>query len=279
MRAAQRGRIPYVVTFHSGGHSSRLRRALRPTHQRLLAPLVRGAARAIGVSEFERAYFERLMELGPGRTLVITNGVSEEFRTVVRPTNREVPVIASVGRLERYKGHQHVIAALPHVRRRVPSARLRVIGDGPGGPALRDLAARLGVEAAVDFESVPYGDRRTLASRMAEADVIALLSSYESQGIAGLEALATGARLIVADGSALNELDLYGPVRVVPRSDPQQVAAVIVEQLELPSLVLRPRVPSWDDVADEIEQLYGQVLAETAPRVATPAHRDVPCES
>src|SRR4029079_4015242 len=178
MNAAHRARLPYVVTFHSGGHSSRLRRALRPTHHRLIAPLGVRAQRVIGVSEFERDFFVRRMALDPERALTITNGVSDEFRTVERPDRASNRLIATIGRLERYKGHQLVIQALPSVRRRVPGARVRVIGDGPYETELRSLAMGLGVGDAAEFIKVAYGDRRLLAETMAEADVISIMSSY-----------------------------------------------------------------------------------------------------
>ena len=115
---------------------------------------------------------------------------------------------------------------------------------------------------------MPYGDRQTLAEQMAEADVISILSSYESQGIAGLEAVATGARLVVAAGSALSELRRFEGTCVVTRSDSRRVVDAIVAQLQLPRLATRPRVPSWDDTTTEVERVYAAVLdgAATKPR-------------
>jgi glycosyltransferase involved in cell wall biosynthesis len=263
MNAASRAGLPYVLTFHSGGHSSRLRRTLRPTHHRLIAPLVQRARRVIGVSEFEREFFVRRMSLDPSRALTITNGVSDEFRQVPRDVSTSSRLITTIGRLEQYKGHQRAIKALPGVRRQIPQARLRVIGDGPYETELRAMADHLGVGDAVEFTKVPYGDRHSLAEHMAEADVIAMLSSYESQGIAGLEAVATGARLVVADGSALAELRRFEGVRVVPRSDQKRVVEALVGQLRLPRLARRPDVPTWDDTATRVETVYRDVLART----------------
>src|SRR5262245_60266474 len=39
MLAAIRGGLPFVLTFHSGGHSSRLRNAMRGAQQAMLRPL------------------------------------------------------------------------------------------------------------------------------------------------------------------------------------------------------------------------------------------------
>jgi glycosyltransferase involved in cell wall biosynthesis len=203
------------------------------------------------------------MSLDPDRALTITNGVSDEFCDVARRDDTPTRLIVTIGRLERYKGHHYTIDALPEVRRRVPGTRLRVIGDGPYEGALRTLVDNLGVGDAVEFTKVPYGDRRTLAEQMAEADVISILSSYESQGIAGLEAVATGARLVVAAGSALSELGRFDGVRVVPRADPRCVVDSLVEQLRLPRLDARPVVPSWDDTTTRVERVYTDVLDGT----------------
>ncbi|MCW2783352.1 MAG: glycosyl transferase family 1, partial [Marmoricola sp.] len=60
MLAARRHGIPYVVTFHSGGHSSGLRSRSRTMQLRALRPLLEGAARRIAVSAYEARRFEAL---------------------------------------------------------------------------------------------------------------------------------------------------------------------------------------------------------------------------
>ncbi len=75
MFTALRCHIPYVVTFHSGGHSSRLRRAIRPVQVWLLRPLMRRAAALIAVSEFEADLFARQLRLPRSRLNVIPSGV------------------------------------------------------------------------------------------------------------------------------------------------------------------------------------------------------------
>ena len=50
MAAAIAAHQRFVVTFHSGGHSSMLRRWLRPLQQLLLRPMLKRADRLIGVS-------------------------------------------------------------------------------------------------------------------------------------------------------------------------------------------------------------------------------------
>ena len=60
MYGAWRKRIPYVVTFHTGGNSSKLRHAARDTQWRTMTPLLRRATGLLPVSRFERARFSPL---------------------------------------------------------------------------------------------------------------------------------------------------------------------------------------------------------------------------
>ena len=132
MLAAWRAGIPYVVTFHTGGNRSRLRNALRGAQWRRLSPPagVRGAAdRRVAVRgrllPRQPAPARRALRGHPQRRA--TAGAAGEL-----PAQGPGPLIVSVGRLEHYKGHHRVIAALPHVQsRHYPSARLLILGSGP----------------------------------------------------------------------------------------------------------------------------------------------------
>src|SRR5215471_13194374 len=64
MISARRVGIPYLVTFHTGGHSSWLRNAMRNTQWRLAGPLLRHPVSLIAVSHFEAAVFTRHARLG-----------------------------------------------------------------------------------------------------------------------------------------------------------------------------------------------------------------------
>ncbi len=78
-----------------------------------------------------------------------------------------------------------------------PSARLRLIGQGPEEAALRALAQRLGIAGRVDFSpSLPNAE--TVAA-MAEADVLVLPSRFDGWGAVVNEALLVGTPVICSD--------------------------------------------------------------------------------
>jgi len=113
MLAAWQSKCPYIVTFHSGGHSSWLRKSLRPLQRMLLRPLLARADRLVAVSKWEAEFFREKLRIPPERFSVIPNGAYLPVGATPLPNARNSTLIVSVGRLERYKGHHRVIASLP----------------------------------------------------------------------------------------------------------------------------------------------------------------------
>lgn len=260
MLAAWRARIPYVVTFHSGGHSSRMRTMARGIQWASLRPLLARATQLIGVSEFEAAYFQRHLRIPIERFAVIPNGVQFPDSVTDIKDHIDKAVVVSVGRLERYKGHHRVIAALPYVLARRPDTRLRIIGSGPFESQLRHMASELGIADHVEIGAIPSTDRSRMADELTEASVVTLLSDYESQGIAVMEAIKLKRPVLVSDGSALRELAQRGLARSVPKgSSPEHIAKAILEQIESPLVPADLPLPSWDECASQLLELYRRI--------------------
>ncbi|MER9894196.1 glycosyltransferase family 4 protein [Mesorhizobium sp. M0119] len=266
--AAVRGDLPFILTFHSGGHSSRLRNAVRGTQHALLRPLVAQAARLIGVSEFEASFFSGRMGVPRERFVVIPNGAA---MPAASPGTKVDPhLIVSGGRLERYKGHHRAIAALPELIRRVPDARLHVVGTGPYEGELRRLVATLGLERRVTIEAIPGSERQKMADLLARAALFVLFSDYEAHPVAVVEALSLRRPVLVSDTSGLRELAAKGLCRAIPpNAGPKELAAAMAEELkahrEVPDLAL----PDWDACAQALSDVYCDVLSSRS-RVRLP---------
>jgi glycosyltransferase involved in cell wall biosynthesis len=261
MLSALRSHVPYVVTFHSGGHSSSLRRAIRPLQVRLLRPLLRRAAALIAVSDFEADLFATQLGLSRSRLTVIPSGHELPIPTDAPPRPPE-PLIVSIGRLEGYKGHHRVIEALPLVHRTRPDMRIRLVGTGPAESALKKLADALGVRDAVDIGPVAADQREQLAKLLQRAAVVAALSEYESQGLGAYEALALGRPLLVNDSSALSELaGRPGVHMVASTASPATVAAALLESIAAPPAP-PALLPTWDDCVSAVLRVYDDVIAK-----------------
>jgi glycosyltransferase involved in cell wall biosynthesis len=263
MWAARRAGRPYVVTFHGGGHSSRLRHALRGAQRALLRPLLARANRLVALAEFEIEEYGKALRLPRQRFVLIPNG------TDPMPVDRPPPVagalIASVGRLERYKGHHRILAALPAILRERPDARLWIAGAGPYEPDLRRLALRLGVADKVDIRAIPPGNRRGMAEALSQAALVTLLSDFETHPLAALEAIALGRPVLVTDGSGMAELARRGLARAIPPgSRPEQIAAAVLDSLRRPAPPPPVALPTWDDCAAGLLTLYRSIIRRPA---------------
>lgn len=261
MATALRSRLPYVVTFHGGGHSSRLRNAIRSPQWALLRPLLARATRLVAVARFEISLYGQRLRVPSERFALIPNGADLPVTAQPLPPLTDAPLIASVGRLERYKGHQRAIAALPRVLDRYPKARLRIVGTGPYEENLRQMAQGLGIAGHVEIGGIAPTDRQGMAEVLTRSSVVTLLSEYETHPIAAMEALAVGRPVVVADTSGLSELAARGLARSVPLDgSSKQVAAAILEQLERPLVPPRLDLPTWDDCAAGLLTLYRSIV-------------------
>jgi glycosyltransferase involved in cell wall biosynthesis len=259
MLAAWRAAIPYVVTFHGGGHSSRLRGSLRGLQQRLLRPLLARAARLIAVARFEIDLFGETLQLPQDRFALIPNGADLPKPLHAPPVDENL--LVSIGRLERYKGHHRVIEALPTVLAQRPGTRLWIAGTGPYEDELRRLARDLGVADRVEIRAIPPGERETLAVELSKAALVLLFSEYETHPIAILEALALGRPVLVADTSGLGELAARGLATAMGlESTPAQIGDAILDQLAHPHRPPPIHLPTWDECADGLLSLYEDVL-------------------
>ena len=269
MLAARRAGIPYVLTFHSGGHSSGARTALRDTQFRLLTPLLARADRLIAVSRFERHRFSVATGLPVGRFSVIGNGgaLPPPETTVAAVPGR----IVSSGRLEQYKGHHRAIAALPLVRAEIPEAELVILGAGPYEGELRALAARLGVADQIEIKHLPPADRRAMATELGRASVMAALSSYEAHPVGVMEAVASGLPVLGSDVAGIGDLVEDGLVTGLdPDAGTAETASALVTMLRAQEAAgprLRPNIdlPTWDRCADEVARVYRRVLTARVP--------------
>jgi glycogen synthase len=265
MLAARRARIPYIVTLHSGGHSSRLRNALRPLQWALLRPLLSQARRIVAVSRFEAELFRARLGLPNDRFVIIPNGAQLPSPAIPPVDAQPQPLLVSIGRLERYKGHHRLIAALPLVRAACPDVRLRIVGVGPYDATLRRMAEQLGVADRMTIQTISADDRQGMAALLARAALVTLLSEHESQGLAVMEALSLGRPVLVADTSALRELAQFELVRTVPlTSTPADIAQAVLAQLQQPTVAPPMTLPTWDNCASALLSLY-HAVAEARP--------------
>lgn len=269
MAAALAARIPYVVTFHTGGHSSPLRSRARTAQWKALAPLLRRAERLVAVSRFERDLFLAATGIPAQRFALIRNGGG-----LPRPAEpiRTVPGrIVSSGRLEWYKGHHRAIDALAVLRRTRADAHLEILGSGPIEAQLRERAARLGVQDAVTIRCVPPTDRTGMAQALGAANALAAFSEYEAHPVAVMEALALDVPVVGTAVAGIGDLVEDGLVTGLPAdADPVAAAAALATAMSAGPGTPPQQLPTWDEAADALFRLYHDAAARRVPPATAP---------
>lgn len=259
LAAARRTGTPAVLTFHTGGSSSALREALRPLQFKLIGPLLRSAVALVAVCEYERRLFARTLGIPAEAIRLIRNGSEPLPVDPSAPGISGSPLLVSVGRLEEYKGHHRVIAAMPHILESAPDATLAVIGSGPFAAQLREMTAELGITDHVVFRSFGPEERGSMGKVVSEADVMCLLSEYEAHPVAVVEALGTGTPALVAETSGLTELGEEGLATTIPiDAAADEIAAAVLRIAKSPRTP-PPVLPTWDSCARQLQELYQEV--------------------
>lgn len=130
------------------------------------------------------------------------------------------PVVLCLSRLVPRKGQDVLIKAMPRLREAVPDVHLMIVGGGPYGDHLKELARKVGVAEYVTFTgSVPADE---LAGHHAMADVFAMPTrtrggglDVEGLGIVFLEASASGVPVVAGDSGGAPETVLDGETGLV----------------------------------------------------------------
>jgi glycosyltransferase involved in cell wall biosynthesis len=130
----------------------------------------------------------------------------------------------SAGRVVKRKGYDYLIQAMPSLDRNI---HLLVLGDGPELPALKSLAAELGVDERVHFLGYISSDEEKFRY-YSVCDLYVLSSLHEGMGIVVQEAMEFGLPVVATNHGGQVDLIKDGVNGIlVPPGDPKALAEAI----------------------------------------------------
>jgi len=182
--------------------------------------------------------FDQRIPLAPGKATVVYGGVDyERFRpdlsgaTFRREVNLapDAPVAGIVARMAVGRGHRWLLEAAPEVARRIPEARILLIGRGP---LKRPLRAEISSTRLRDNVLMVGYRRKDLPETYAALD-LALFLGMGSEGTcrAVLEAMATGRPVIAIAAGPLPEVVENGKTGILVEPDNVQALADAIVRL------------------------------------------------
>jgi glycosyltransferase involved in cell wall biosynthesis len=137
-----------------------------------------------------------------------------------------------VGRLRIRKGVEVLLEALRDLRRRFPSAVLRIAGDGEHRKALERKVEELGLGSAVSF--LGTCDAARVRTLLKGAAALVVPSTYEGMPLVVLEAMEAGVPVVASRVSGIPEVVLESTGWLVPPEDPEALAGALAEVLADP---------------------------------------------
>lgn len=179
------------------------------------------------------------------------------------------PIIGTVTIMNRHKGVDDIIRAVPLILNAVPDAHFLLVGDGEAMPVVRQLVKELNLEDKVTLT----GLRRDVPELLPLMSTFVHMAWFEILPRAILQALAAGVPVVVADAGSVREImtDGYNGY-VVPTHDYQALADRVVQLLTQPGLrqqmseaaitsVNRDFTFTLDNMIRTTEQVYDDLIA------------------
>ncbi|MBD1847512.1 glycosyltransferase [Cyanobacteria bacterium FACHB-63] len=239
---------------------------LTPLAARLFYPW---ADEIVAVSHGVAEDLSRITRLERDRIQVIYNPIitPELFTLAEEPVEHpwfrsgEPPLILAVGRLHPQKDFPTLIRAFAQVRR-VRSARLVILGDGPERERLGELIESLDLTddvALLGFAQNPY-------AYMAKAAVLVLSSAWEGLSNVLVEAMALGTPIVSTDcKSGPAEVLAQGSYgELTPVGDSDAIASAILKTLASPKRNIDPEWLNQFTLATCMQQ-YAEILSLPHP--------------
>jgi glycosyltransferase involved in cell wall biosynthesis len=207
LQAATKLKLPVTSDFRTNFHAYSGHYGIGWLKKPILAYLRKFHNRTACTMVPTEALRGQLQEIGFRNVRVVARGVDTRLFSPARRSEElrqqwgaspNTPVIVYVGRLASEKNIMLLAEAFEAMRRRVPEARLVLVGDGP---QRRDLEARLPFAIFAGMQR-----NEALAEHYASGDIFLFPSVTETFGNVTPEAMASGLLTVAYDYAAASQL-------------------------------------------------------------------------
>ena len=200
---------------------------------------------------------------------VVPQGIQSQYLQV-SPKKAKTPIILSVGSISQRKGHLLLIKAFEIVHKTVPSAKLIIAGTLTEKAYYNQLQNEIDklhlIQSVELLTNIPQEE---LLEQYQKATVSALHSQEESQGIALVEAMATGLPVVstsiggipfVVKNGETGLLSKYGDVDSFANNLMELLTNTNLQTKMSQSARLSAQSYSWPEITKAIEIIYNRII-------------------
>jgi|WetSurMetagenome_2_1015567.scaffolds.fasta_scaffold01244_8 colanic acid/amylovoran biosynthesis glycosyltransferase len=250
MYASAMSGVPFTIMAHA---NDIFERGL------LLRQKAERAVKLVTISEFNRAYLERI-GVPKDKLAVVRCGVSFPILLPDRPFEKKAHYrLGTLGRLVEKKGIDVLIRSIAELQDRPYKIELSIAGDGPLREELEALARVLNVAQCIKFEgSMSHG---AVAKWMRELDAVVLACKRDKNGdmdgipVVLMEAMSQSVPVISTRISGIPELIIHEFTGLLAKQNDYHDLAVQINKL-LESTELRKRLVKY--AAEHVKNEFGR---------------------
>jgi glycosyltransferase involved in cell wall biosynthesis len=209
----------------------------------LLKIALKDAERILAVSHYTRDRLLTEQNLDPAKIVVLPNTFDRDrFKITTKPQDLldkykltpQQPIILTVARLaevERYKGYDRILEALPTIRKSIPDIHYILVGKGEDRSRIEQLIAKLNLQDCVTLAGFVPDEQ--LCDYYNLCDVFAMPSKREGFGIVYLEAMACGKPCLGGDRDGAIDALCDGELgALVNPDDVESIAQTLIQILQ-----------------------------------------------
>jgi len=177
------------------------------------------------------------------------------------------PTVIYLGRLKKYKSIDHLLHAFSIAQKKIPEAKLEVVGEGDFKDNLISLVNKLNLRDKVEFTG--FVDQSEKVRRLQKAWVAVYPSLKEGWGLTNIEANACGTPVIASHVPGLKDSVVHGKTGLLfEYGDVQKLSDYLVkilsqanyrEELTRGGLTWAKNF-SWDDAAEKTYALIESIV-------------------
>lgn len=183
----------------------------------------------LAISSYTRDRLIKEQNLDPNKIVILPCQFDpSRFQLAPKPSyllekyglRREQPIILTVARLaevERYKGYDQILQALPQIRQQIPDIHYILVGKGNDETRIKQLITQLGLQDCVTLAGFIPDEQ--LCDYYNLCDIFAMPSKKEGFGIVYLEALACGKPVLGGNQDGATDALCHGKLGALVNPD------------------------------------------------------------